>query len=66
MNEPRDPAMEEIWAIKEQCWREVEHLPLHEAIRERLRRARDTAIRLGFADQMVPPPRNPTIVNPNQ
>lgn len=51
-----DPAMEEVWAIKEQCWREVEHLPMDEAIRESLRKANETAERLGFVGSTVSPP----------
>jgi len=51
-----DPAMEEVLAIKEQCWREVEHLPMDEAIRESLRKANETADKLGFAGSMVLPP----------
>lgn len=51
-----DPAMEEVLAIKEQCWREVELLPIDEAIRESLRKANETADELGFAGAMVLPP----------
>lgn len=55
MNSPNDPAMDEVIAIKEACWREVEDLPVRDAIRERLRRSRESAIRLGFGDLFVPP-----------
>ena len=49
----RDAAMEEIWAIKEALWAEVDHLPLKEAIAERGRRANATAIELGFGHLIV-------------
>lgn len=39
MAHPRDAAMEEIWAIELQCWREVQGLPEGEAVRARLRAA---------------------------
>lgn len=65
MKPNRDTAMEEVWAIKEKLWQEVAHLPFDEAIRERLRRANETAIRLGFGDRMVPPP-GPKVVKGNR
>lgn len=51
--------MEEILAIREQCWREVAHLPLDEAIRASLRRANETVERLGFSHLVVKRPSPP-------
>lgn len=55
MNRKPDPAMEEVLRIKEECWHDVEHLPLREAIRESLRRANETAETLGFSGSMISP-----------
>ena len=44
-------AMTEVWKCKEQAWHEVEHLPLDEAIRQRLRIAQEAARNLGFPSE---------------
>ena len=46
INEPE--VLRELWAIKEQAWKEVEHLGLREGIRKRLEDSRKTALMLGY------------------
>ena len=49
----REPeAMREIMQIKEAAWKEVEHLPLEQAIRERLRISEDASRHLGFTERI--------------
>lgn len=55
MNDFKDTAMEEIWSIKDECWREVAHLPLKEAVRERLRSANSTAKSFEIQNRVAPP-----------
>lgn len=51
MNHESD-AMMEVLKIKEEAWKEVEHLPLEQAIQERLRKSTETAQGLGFKERI--------------
>lgn len=48
-----DAAMEEVWAVKEQLWKEVQHLPLEEAIRQRAARSMESTIEAGLEHLLV-------------
>ena len=41
-------SLEDVFEWKEECWREVAHLPLREAIRKRLRDSARVAAGMGF------------------
>lgn len=58
-----DRAMEELFEVRRKLWEEVAHLPSKEAFLERLRRAKETAIRLGFVDRVSVPRRVPVRVS---
>ena len=44
-------ALREVWNWKRAIHDEVKHLPLDEALREIARRAHETAVQYGFAEQ---------------
>jgi hypothetical protein len=43
------------WELKDEAWQEVAHLPLEEAVRERLRRSAETMRRLGLQNHVRDP-----------
>lgn len=43
------------WELKDEAWAEVAHLPLDEAIRERLKRSAEVVRALGFEDRIRDP-----------
>jgi hypothetical protein len=56
MIDPKDTEAQLFtWELKEQAWREVAHLPLAEAFRERRRRSAETMRVLGFEDRVRDP-----------
>jgi hypothetical protein len=56
MIEPKETkAQIETWALKAEAWKEVEHLPLAEAFRERRHRSAETIRDLGFSDRVRDP-----------
>jgi hypothetical protein len=47
------------WKLKEEAWAEVAHLPLAEALRERLRRSAESVKALGLDIPVRDPRSNP-------
>lgn len=48
-----------VWLLKDEAWAEVAHLPLREALRERLRRAEKSAEALGLNVPVRDPRKRP-------
>ena len=48
------------WALKDEAWAEVAHLPLEEALRERRRRSAETVRALGLEHRVRDPRVRPT------
>lgn len=48
-------SQELAWELKKDAWREVEHLPIEEALAERLRRSAATVVALGLEDRVRDP-----------